>query len=133
GRLPMETESWQALAGRLARGLLQRLERHDAHPAIDDPFVMHVARMSLMLADHHYSSLTDPERRERGEAGYPLFANTRRDSGAPCQRLDEHLLGVARHSGAVVHALPGLERHLPRLARHRRLRQRSKEPRFRWQ
>ncbi|WP_024892110.1 type I-F CRISPR-associated helicase Cas3f [Luteimonas huabeiensis] len=133
GPLPVETERWRARAARVARRLLDRLDRDGRRSPIDDPFVMHLARMSLMLADHHYSRLTDTHQREAGARDYPLFANTFRDSGACCQALDEHLIGVAKHSGVVVHGLPGLERHLPRLARHRRLRQRSEDPRFRWQ
>ena len=42
---------------------------------------MHLSRLSLMLADHHYSSLTDKARAGAGEKD-PLFANTRRDTGA---------------------------------------------------
>ena len=40
---------------------------------------------------------------------------------------------VARHAGMVAHALPGFEHHLPRLVRHKGLRKRSADPRFRWQ
>src|SRR5699024_107195 len=87
----------------------------------------------LMLADHHYSSLTDPAQRVRGEKGYPLLANTLRTTGEPNQPLDEHLLGLEKHSKAVSRALPGMERHLPRLARHKGFRKRSPDPRFRWQ
>jgi CRISPR-associated endonuclease/helicase Cas3 len=43
------------------------------------------------------------------------------------------LLGVARDAGFITHALPGFERHLPRLANHRGLRKRSADPRFAWQ
>jgi len=38
---------------------------------------MHVARLCLMLADHHYSSIQDETRRQPWRnAGYPLYANT---------------------------------------------------------
>src|SRR5690606_8650995 len=82
---------------------------------------------------HHYSRLTDVKDRVRGELGYPLFANTRRDTGAYNQPLDEHLLGVERHARSIVHALPSFDRHLPRLVRHRFLRRRSDSESFRWQ
>src|SRR5699024_8665097 len=49
------------------------------------------------------------------------------------QPLDEHLLGVAKGAGVIAHAMPGFERHLPRLANHRGLRKRSADARFRWQ
>lgn len=131
--LPVTTVRWRERASNIARSLLEHLAKHDPRAAIDDPYVMHVARLSLMLADHHYSRLTDEKDRVRGEKHYPLFANTRRDTGAYNQPLDEHLLGVERHARSIVHALPGFDRHLPRLVRHRFLRRRSDKPAFRWQ
>jgi CRISPR-associated endonuclease/helicase Cas3 len=131
--LPVTVSAWRKRAARIARRLL---EQHRAAPALNwcaDPFVMHLSRLSLMLADHHYSSLTEKSEREDGEKGYPLFANTRRDNGALNQTLDEHLLGVTKHAGVINHALPGFELHLPRLARHKGLRKRSQDARFRWQ
>lgn len=131
--LPITTARWRERAARVAQRLLEHLAQASARAAIDDPFIMHVSRLSLMLADHHYSRLTEPHDRVRGEQNYPLFANTRRDTGRPNQALDEHLLGVEKHARSIVHALPSFDRHLPRLARHRFLRQRSDAPAFRWQ
>ncbi len=131
--LPVTVNTWRKRAERLARRLLALSQGPDSRDWLDDPYVMHLARLGLMLADHHYSSLTDPARRSDLNPTYPLHANTDRRTGAPNQTLDEHLLGVARHSGTVSHALPGLERHLPRLARHKGLRKRSADARFRWQ
>jgi CRISPR-associated endonuclease/helicase Cas3 len=131
--LPVTTRLWRQRAAKLATRLLERLKqpRHEAW--IDNLYVMHLARLALMLADHHYSSLTDPGERLRGEDGYALFANTRRDTGDTNQALDEHLLGVERHAGTVTHAFAGFQRHLPRLVRHKGLRRRSRAERFRWQ
>ncbi len=131
--LPVTTARWRERASRVAQRLLERLSLPDWTSPIDDPYVMHVARMSLMLADHHYSRLTHIKDRVSGEADYPLFANTCRDNGKPNQGLDEHLLGVERHARSIVNALPGFDRHLARLVRHRFLRQRSTTPTFRWQ
>lgn len=131
--LPVTTARWRERASATAGHLLEHLSRRHSSAAVDDPFVMHVARMSLMLADHHYSRLSDEKDRVRGEKGYPLFANTRRDTGRPNQPLDEHLLGVEKHARSIVYALPGFDRHLPRLMRHRFLRQRSQNETFRWQ
>lgn len=131
--LPVTQTLWRKRAARVARRLLAL---HQASPGLnllDDPYVMHLSRLSLMLADHHYSSLTEKLDRVSVPKGYPLHANTRRDTGAFNQTLDEHLLGVAIHAGTINHALPGLERHLPRLARHKGLTRRSQEARFRWQ
>jgi len=131
--LPVTQTQWRKRAARIARRLLML---HQASPGLDwcdDPYVMHLSRLSLMLADHHYSSLTEKVDRVNVPKGYPLHANTRRDTGDFNQTLDEHLLGVAIHAGTINHALPGFERHLPRLARHRGLTRRSQEQRFRWQ
>lgn len=130
--LPVTTAKWGERARHIARRLLARQTRHTG-PWLDNPYVMHLARLGLMLADHHYSSLEDPSQRVRGESDYPLHANTVRKTGRFNQPLDEHLLGVEKHSAAVCRALPSLTRHLPRLARHKGFRKRSDHPRFRWQ
>lgn len=131
--IPVTTHKWRTRASTLAQRLLKLVP--STHPAgwIRDPYVMHIARLALMLADHHYSSLTDTSQRVRGESGYPLWANTDRKTGRYNQPLDEHLLGLAKHSKAIVHSLPRFETHLPRLAHHRGLRKRTTDPRFRWQ
>jgi len=131
--LPVTTSQWRKRAARAARRLLDLSRKPDHRDWLSDPYVMHLSRLSLMLADHHYSSLTEPVQRVRGEEDYPLYANTDRKTGDYNQPLDEHLLGVEKHAGVVVHALPGFERHLPRLARHKGLRRRSENERFRWQ
>ena len=136
--LPVTTRAWRERAARVAKRLLQLRLRPDRGDWLGNPYVMHLSRLALMLADHHYSSLTDPRdaQRVKGEAGYPLGANTRFDAQGRQvinQTLDEHLVGVARHSGELCHALPRFEHHLPRLARHKGLKRRSNDPRFRWQ
>ncbi|NMG34920.1 type I-F CRISPR-associated helicase Cas3 [Azoarcus sp. TTM-91] len=131
--LPVSEPAWRKRAARLASRLLPLAQAGQAPDWLEDPYLMHLSRLALMLADHHYSSLTDSSARSDLNPAYPLHANTNRRDGSLNQTLDEHLLGVARHAGAVVHALPGFERHLPRLARHKGLRRRSSDPRFRWQ
>lgn len=131
--LPVTEDAWRKRAARIARKLLAISQGADARDWLADPYVMHLSRLGLMLADHHYSSLTDTAQRSDLNPGYPLYANTNRETGAFNQTLDEHLLGVARHAGTVSHALPGFERHLARLVRHKGLRKRSADPRFRWQ
>lgn len=131
--LPVTTDKWRTRAGTVAERLLKLAARPDNPSWLRDPYIMHIGRMVLMLADHHYSSLTKASERVRGEADYPLWANTDSKTGRYNQPLDEHLLGVAKHSKAIVHTLPRFETHLPRLARHRGLRKRTTDPRFRWQ
>ncbi|MBP6598474.1 MAG: type I-F CRISPR-associated helicase Cas3 [Giesbergeria sp.] len=132
--LPVHCPVWQKNAAKLA----QRLQVLIAQPGQGDwlanPYVMHVSRLCLMLADHHYSSLdaTDPTRAKVAPWGR-LYANTDRKTGALLQPLNEHLIGVAQHSQRATHALPGFELHLPRMKGHRLLRQRSTHSAFRWQ
>ncbi|AKA22716.1 type I-F CRISPR-associated helicase Cas3f [Pseudomonas chlororaphis] len=131
--LPVTFPKWRTQAAKIAGQLLALHGKAGKRDWLDNPYVMHLARLSLMLADHHYSALPpDSAQRVRGDNTHPLYANTHTD-GSLKQPLDEHLLGVARLSASIVHSLPGFERHLPRLARHRGLKKRSASERFRWQ
>jgi CRISPR-associated helicase, Cas3 family len=132
GDLPVTQAKWRAQTSHAAKRLLKLCE-HSGGDWLSNPYVMHLGRLSLMLADHYYSSLpADSPQRAQGDKGYSLYANTDLD-GLLKQPLDEHLLGVARDAGLITHALPTFEQHLPRLARHRGLRKRSGPGRFAWQ
>lgn len=142
GELPVAGKSWRKKAARLARRLLElKSKRRDEWHT--NPFVMHLARLSLMLADHYYSSLglddrdrPVPARHAFVQAESTLFANTTRNRLGRVvanQSLDEHLLGVTHHAGQIAYALPTLERDLARLGRHRGLRKRSGRGKFQWQ
>lgn len=140
--LPSLDQAWRKQASRIAKRLLLLLDRRGEH-WLDNTYVMHLARLCLMLADHHYSSLSvDAQghpvaaRQAFVQKNQTLFANTWRDQhecSHPKQSLLEHLLGVGANAGLIAHALPGFEQHLPRLANHRGLRKRSADPRFAWQ
>lgn len=131
--LPVVLPKWRAQAAKLAQRLLALCNMQGKGDWLNNPYVMHLARMSLMLADHHYSALPpDSPERVKGDGNTTLFANTHSD-GKLKQPLDEHLLGVAKLAGSITHSLPSFERLLPRLARHRGLKKRSESERFRWQ
>ncbi len=131
--LPLRSEAWRQRARRLARQALARAPDTNGF-ALDNIFAIHIARLSLMLADHHYSSQSDHANSKNtlGDAEYPLFANTDK-RGALAQRLDDHLLGVTREVGEITHRLPDMIAALPRIARHKGFRKRTKNARFRWQ
>lgn len=133
--LPVSTELWRKRAARTAQRLLTLRVQPGKGDWLANPYVMHLSRLCLMLADHHYSSLEDDNdpHRVKVPKGYPLFANTKSNFGGFNQTLDEHLLGVAQHSADVTRSLPKFDTHLPRLARHKGLRKRSRDERFRWQ
>lgn len=128
--LPFNSRSWRQHASKIAQAMLQR-------PGLlikewqSDPYIMHLSRLSLMLADHYYSS--QPSHARYGDAGYGLYANTDRETGQLKQRLDEHLIGVEANASRIMKALPRMARQLPRIARHKGFRQRSKNADFRWQ
>ncbi|MCV4287126.1 type I-F CRISPR-associated helicase Cas3f [Pseudomonas capsici] len=131
--LPVTLPKWRTQTAKIANRLLALQGKAGKGDWLNNPYVMHVARLSLMLADHHYSGIraNDSGQRVKGDAQCLLYANT--EDGKLKQKLDEHLLGVARLAGTIVHGLPGFERHLPRLARHKGLRKRSGSGRFEWQ
>ena len=133
--LPVSTELWHKRAARTAQRLLTLRAQSGKGDWLANPYVMHLSRLCLMLADHHYSSLEDVKDpgRVKGTENYPLYANTKGSDGEFNQTLDEHLLGVARHGAEVSLALPRFDQQLPRLARHKGLRKRSADERFRWQ
>jgi CRISPR-associated endonuclease/helicase Cas3 len=134
--LSVSSETWRRRASRGGRRLTDWCARHSDQPELEilnNPFLMHLARLSLMLADHHYSRLKGTHsERVKGDAKHPLWANTQAD-GELNQPLDEHLIGVAQHGAEVARYLPRLAKHLPGLGRHPALKQRAKSERFRWQ
>ncbi|WP_299260197.1 type I-F CRISPR-associated helicase Cas3f [uncultured Kushneria sp.] len=129
--LPVTHDAWRARAARLAR---QLSECRRETPPLESPYVMHLARLALMLADHHYSSLVDSGRLGGSWDG-ALYANTTTRHGKRelCQPLIEHLLGVVQATGDIIHHLPDMAAALPRIARHKGFRARSRDARFRWQ
>lgn len=128
--LPFDSLSWRRQASRAARQILNR-PGMTATNLFGNPFILHLSRLALMLADHFYSG--ESGARRYGEADYPLYANTNRETGSLNQRLDEHLIGVAVNAGRIVRMLPRLEQRLPRIARHKGFRTRTRDPVFRWQ
>lgn len=126
---PLHSHTWRAKAQKIARRAL-------AQPSLlrfarfDHPFTCHMARLVLMLADHHYSAL--PATPGCQDTDYAPFANT----AAPRlgkQKLDEHNLAVAQNALLLGTSLPHLRKTLPSIARHKTFRERANKERFRWQ
>jgi len=141
--LPVSEPAWRKRVARHAQQLLEVVTTQPERDWLADPFLVHVARLCLMLADHYYSGLGEADEsasRAFANTCYPLYANTEKQAGADSdshaklnQTLDEHLLGVTAHAGQVAHALPALTRNLSHLGDHKGLKKRSANPLFRWQ
>lgn len=124
-KLPLSSQCWQARANYWAKEALKHIKFTQRHL-----YSLHLARLSLMLADHYYSSL--PARAHLGDADFELYANTDNE-GKLKQRLDEHLIGVAKYAKQIATTLPLLTKILPRIARHKGFKRRAIDARFRWQ
>lgn len=143
--LPVGTFAWRKQAARYAQKLRELSTLPGQRAVLADPYTLHVSRMCLMLADHHYSGIEDEARRKPyRNASYPLYANTAKSRDEQSaqgrqygsvfnQTLDEHLLGVQAHATLVARSLPTLARSLPALLNHRGLKRRSGNARFQWQ
>lgn len=133
--LPCDDTLWRERVADLARQLAARQVSVSATTWLDQAYPMHLARLLLMLADHHFSSQTVKQSWQPGTAPRIAFANTLKgdDQRRFNQTLPEHLTGVARHALTAARALPDLARGLPTLGRHPRLQKRSADARFAWQ
>ncbi|MDX9737845.1 MAG: type I-F CRISPR-associated helicase Cas3f [Azonexus sp.] len=130
--LPLTSKHWRKHASKVASALLQQLGR-EARDWRREAYVLHLSRMALMLSDHYYSSEPSHERYgDKVGKKNAVYANTDRKTGQVKQRLDEHLIGVEVNASRVVRVLPRLAAQLPRLARHKGFRERSKDA-FAWQ
>lgn len=137
--LPFDSRHWRQHVGKTAGAILKRPCLVDTHAGavLSSPYVVHLARLALMLADHYYSSQPSHSRYgdpvKRGSKA-PYANSTRTPDGTPQlnQRLDEHLIGVGVNASRLVQTLPRLDLSLPRIARHKGFRERSTGA-FRWQ
>lgn len=129
-KTPIVSAKWRYKAQQLAKRALNRPTFLNK-AWLDDTFTLHLARLALMLADHHYSSLPADER--FWDKKYKILANTDRETGQPKQHLDEHLIGVYRHSLQFVRLLPALRSGLSAITRHQALNKRSANRDFSWQ
>jgi len=113
---PLKSALWQTHASMVARKTL-RCERIFLQSWFEQRFTAHVARLSLMLSDHYYSSQkeTEPKWQDRN---YNAYANTDRDEYGDSylkQKLDEHNIGVGHNSYCIAKVLPNLRNELPAL------------------
>lgn len=91
--------------------------------------IIHYVRLCFMLGDHYYSS-QNADKNWQNTIG--LFANTDKNTKAFKQKLDEHLVGVAKSALNMAHMLPKIENGLP-LVQDVRVLSKPSANGFRWQ
>ncbi len=135
-----DSRQWQKSLARWARKAIHDPAlRSLGQGTIADPFVMHLARLCLMVGDHNFSSLNlDKSNQEvAGDKALKdvLLANTDMSTGAPKQALDQHLLGVAKYTAQFSRLLPQLSSHLPVIdkIKAKAFNRRTDKPIFQWQ
>ncbi|UJP05472.1 MAG: type I-F CRISPR-associated helicase Cas3f [Nitrosomonas sp.] len=126
---PLVSKTWQKKAGELSKRALvcQDLIRIDW---FSQPFVMHLSRLALMLADHHYSAKGAQTHWQ--DSNYRALANTD-EQHQPKQKLDEHNIGVSRYAFEFSLKLRRLRGELPSLADNKTLIKGPKEDKEPWQ
>ncbi|NOZ11978.1 MAG: type I-F CRISPR-associated helicase Cas3 [Gammaproteobacteria bacterium] len=104
--LPSESEKWLRYTKRNAKELLDCLPLLEQSIADGSwRLILHHVRLSLMLGDHNYSS---QDKNLQWNSSLDLYANTDRESELK-QKLDEHLVGVAKQAVRIAHLLPAFE------------------------
>lgn len=127
---PLHSNVWGEKARKFA-GRALKLPSLTHFGKLDQRLTVHLARLVLMLADHHYSA--SPATIGWQDHRYPVWANTDRQTGKRKQQLDEHCVGVSQNALLLGRSLPHLRDTLPSITRHKGFRQRSTHARFRWQ
>lgn len=126
--LPLLSEAWCKDATRWAKKAQELLPRVP-EAETSERLLLTLARLSLMLGDHNYSSA---EADKNWKTNLELTANTDRKTGKPKQKLDEHLVKVADAALEIAHFLPRFETELPKVDELRALRKPAKGM-FAWQ
>lgn len=106
------SKPWLAQIKKWATRLLQCKEQ--VEQALNDGsfrLILSHARLCLMLGDHSYSSQAADQ---KWQSDVMLFANTDFNPKKLKQKLDEHLVGVARNGLRTAHLLPAFESEPPR-------------------
>ena len=131
--LPYKSTKWRLRAIKAADKALQNIKQLSAKNFLhDELFTSHLARMALMLADHHYSAQKETTLEWRSP-NYQVFANTDRETNTLKQQLDEHLIGVAKHAVDIVGALPQLKSSLQALDDNKFLKSTKTDEKYTWQ
>lgn len=130
-KTPLHSTTWRQKAKEIAQRALKSRALLE-QPWLEQRFTAHLARLALMLADHHYSSSLQASGKWQ-DSVYSAYANTDPKTGQRKQQLDEHNIGVSQNAFLLATSLPKLRQTLPAITRHKDLKRRSQNDRFRWQ
>lgn len=131
--LPGDSGNWLQYVKKNARKMLDSLPMLEQSLADGSwRLVLHYARLALMMGDHWHSS---QNRDEQWKSLCNLYANTDTKSKALKQRLDEHLVGVAKQAVRIAHLLPAFESRNDELQRAYDVKplQRKSPAKYSWQ
>ncbi len=114
---PFKSAYWQTEISLLAERMLKN-EYIFTEDWFMQRFTSHLARLSLMLSDHYYSSQREVSKNWQ-DRNYKAYANTDfdRETGKKYrkQKLDEHNIAVGTYARRIARALPRLKLDLPSL------------------
>ncbi len=113
---PLLSAYWQTEASILAKKALH-CERLFLQDWFEQRYTLHLARLSLMLSDHYYSSKEETTIRWQ-DRNYRVYANTDKDEEGTKylkQQLDEHNIAVGKNAYDIANELERLRLELPAL------------------
>lgn len=133
--LPNQSEQWQKQIKKWSAKMADCLPLLEQSMK-DGSFrlILHYSRLCLMVGDHYYSS---QDRDPKWQTSLNLFANTGikpftntgkkpyANERVLKQKLDEHLVGVAKNALNLAHLLPAFENQLPFVEDAKELRKKS--------
>lgn len=127
--IPFNSDTWCKEANSCAGNLMQLLNLPHSI-GLDDPYVSHISRLTLMLSDHYYSSCdANPKWHD---PSYERYANTDK-FGSLKQTLDDHLVGVSQSVRQLMGALTRLDALFDRLPQQKSLEGKTNNPYYQWQ
>lgn len=139
--LPYDSDLWLNKVKKEAANLLNQLKALEIATKNGSwRLILQLSRLSLMLGDHYYSSCPADEKwknRDKNKAISKLYANTGKNPKTKKtilkQRLDEHLVEVAKSTLNSARLLPDFENSFLPLFDAKSLKVRTSDPDYKWQ
>ncbi len=133
---PIKSKYWRERAVKLAERALKSANILSVDWLESDKFTSHLARLSLMLADHSFSALPPSQDNKYQGKDYLVYANTWKDKNGNRklkQRLDEHNIGVSSNAFLLAKQLPKIRQEIPSLGAGKALTKRTTHADYMWQ